>query len=114
MAQTSEYITRAELREELEALEQRIEAKLNALEQRTEGRMDAQEQRLKDFVRDFVTEANHNMETRLLQAFYGFAESANSHFKQLDMNYAGVLARVTTLETRMLECEKRLNIPPSI
>ncbi|HTS77105.1 MAG TPA: hypothetical protein VMG40_12920 [Bryobacteraceae bacterium] len=107
MAQTSEYITRAELREELEALEQRLNS-------RFEGRMDAQEQRLKDFVRDFVTEANHNMETRLLQAFYGFAESANSHFKQLDMNYAGVLARVTTLETRMLECEKRLNIPPSI
>ncbi len=81
MAQTSEFITRSELRAELDAMEQRFDSKLDALEerlgQRSERRLDAQEQRLKDFLRDFVTEANHNLETRLLQAFYRFAESAN-------------------------------------
>lgn len=106
MEKTSDLVTKAELRAELTALEERMV-------QRFEGRMDAQEQRLKDFVSATVGEVVHNTETRLLQAFYGYAESTNQHFKQVDMSNAALLTRVSTLETRMLECEKRLNIPPA-
>jgi predicted nucleic acid-binding Zn-ribbon protein len=100
----SEFRTeiRAGMNEALAALEQR-------LDQRFEGRMDAQEQRMKDFVR----EANREMETRLLQAFYGFAETNNRRLEQMEGTAATLTNRVSTLEDRILRVEKRLNMPPA-
>jgi hypothetical protein len=64
-------VTRQELDAALEALEQRMD-------QRFEGRMDTLEQRMKDHVAECI----HQLETRLLQAFYGFAESNNRRIEQ--------------------------------
>lgn len=70
-----------------------------------EGAVKASEDRLTELVR--------NIETQLLQAFYGFADSMTKRVTQSDLNQALVLGRVATLENRMLEVEKRLNIPPA-
>jgi len=80
---------------------------LQALEGRFEGRMDALEQRMLDAMAHMI----HESETRLLNAFYGFAEGTSQHFKQLDAADAGLTDRMTSLETRVLEIEKRLNMP---
>jgi uncharacterized protein YceH (UPF0502 family) len=93
----------------MDALEQRIEGKINALEQRMEGRMDAREQR----IMDRFTEALRETETRLLQAFYSFAETNHKRFTQTEAATAMAVSRLTTLESRVLELEKRLNIPPA-
>jgi hypothetical protein len=59
---------------DLKGLETRVQADLRALEARIEGRMDAQEQRIIEHVGTLI----HESETRLLQAFYGFAEAFQS------------------------------------
>lgn len=52
-------------------------------------------------------------ETRLLKAFYNFAEGNTKHLSQIDGNVAIFLNRLGSLETRVLDLEKRLNIPPA-
>jgi hypothetical protein len=69
-------------------------------------RFEAFEHRMEEVIRD--------SETRLLQAFYGFAEATNKRFNQVDGNVAIFLNRLGTVENRLLELEKRLNIPPSL
>jgi hypothetical protein len=97
----NDLVTKGFLKQELGALEQR-------LDQRFEGRMDALEQRMLDATREMI----HDSETRLLKAFYGFADATNKHLAQLDGSDAGIVGRMTSLETRVFEIEKRLNMPP--
>jgi hypothetical protein len=52
-------------------------------------------------------------ETKLLQAFYSFAESNLQRIALVEGNTTAVIARLATLETRLLEVEKRLNMPPA-
>jgi len=69
------------------------------------------------------SEANHrhadlvkrisDFETRLMQAFYSFADANNKRLAQGEAATALVISRITTLEDRVLKLEKRLNIPPS-
>ncbi|MFZ3342915.1 MAG: hypothetical protein WA213_18680 [Terriglobales bacterium] len=97
-------------RADLEALEGRIDGRLESLEVRFDGKLDAVEQRILDRVGEIVRDS----ETRLLQAFYGFAEAINKRFNQIDGNVAIFINRLGTLENRILELEKRLNIPPAV
>jgi len=92
-------VTKADLRDAIRDLEFRID-----------GRMDAHEQRIIEHVRSFI----HDSETRLLQAFYGYAEATNKRFNQIDGNIGIFLNRLGTVESRLLEVEKRLNIPPTV
>ena len=78
---------------------------LAELEQRLTKDMAGLEERL--------LEAIHDAETRLLKAFYGYMESAQKHFVDLDRNDNSVRERLGTLEERINEIEKRLNMPPS-
>jgi hypothetical protein len=41
-----------------------------------------------------------------------YAESAQKHFVELDQSSIGIRERLVTLETRRVEVEKRLNMPP--
>ena len=109
MANESEMVTRSILKSELDALEARFEARLEAQDKRFEGRMDAQEERFKDFVRETVRDS----ETRLLQAFYGYTQTAAKHMAQLDSESSGLSSRLTTLESRVMEIERRMNFPSS-
>ena len=63
---------------------------------------------------DNLVERMADTETRLLQAFYGFADSINKRVLQREMNDALYLARFGTIESRLLEVEKRLHMPPTI
>jgi hypothetical protein len=105
----SEPATKADLL----ALEARMDGKLLALESRMEsrfnGKLDTLEQRLLDRMGSMI----HDSETRLLQAFYSFAETNNKRLTQFEATDVLLLTRVTTLESRVLEVEKRLNIPPA-
>ena len=91
---------KADLKADLRDLELRLDA-------RFEGRMDAQEQRLRDHVGDVVRDS----ETRMLQAFYSFAETNNRRLVQTEAGDVVLATRVATLEGRVLEIEKRLNLP---
>jgi hypothetical protein len=97
------------LKVDLQALRVDLKADMAALEQRMDGRLDTLEQR----VRDTFTEAIRDSETKLLQAFYSFAETNNKRFVQGEAATAMAVSRLTTLESRVLELEKRLNMPPT-
>lgn len=50
-------------------------------------------------------------ETRLLEAFYGFAESNRREISDLTRSDSSLRERLDTIENRVLQIEKRLNFP---
>jgi hypothetical protein len=58
-------------------------------------------------MREFVTDT----ETKLLTAFYSFADADQKHLSQLDRAAASVGERLNTCERRIMDIEKRLNFP---
>src|SRR5258708_3606730 len=99
----------AELKTELRTeLRTEWRAELQAFESRLEGRLDVREQRLVEQMGQMIRDT----ETRLLTAFYSYAGSNDKHLAQLDASGMILQSRVATLESRMMEAEKRLNFPP--
>ena len=64
-------------------------------------------------LRDELIEVVRDSETRLLQAFYGFVESNNQRISLVESSTNAVIARLGTLESRITQVEKRLNMPPA-
>jgi DNA polymerase II small subunit/DNA polymerase delta subunit B len=62
---------------------------------------------------DDLKETIRDSETKLLKAFYSFAESDQQRLALVEGNTNVVIVRPATLETRLLEVEKRLNMPPA-
>ncbi len=58
-------------------------------------------------------EAIHDSETRLLTAFYGWAESTRKPLTDLDLSDTAIRQRLASLEGRLLVVEKRLDLPPT-
>ncbi len=59
-----------------------------------------------------LREAIHDSETKLLTAFYAFAESNQRHLTDLGRGEQSMRDRFAALEMRLLDIEKRLNMPP--
>ena len=51
-------------------------------------------------------------ETRLLQAFYSFAETNQKRLTEVEREAAAVKERLALIEGRLTDVEKRLNMPP--
>jgi ribosomal protein L16 Arg81 hydroxylase len=93
--------TKAALTADLATLETRLNERHEILRSEMQHMHDALVERIADG------------ETRLLQAFYTFAQSNQHRFTQVEGDTNALGARVATLETRLLEVEKRLNLPPA-
>jgi hypothetical protein len=52
-------------------------------------------------------------QTERLKAFYSFATTAEVRFKEGEMADVLLRQRLTAVESRLLEVEKRLNMPPA-
>ena len=52
-------------------------------------------------------------ETRLLNAFYGYAQSNSKRLTEMEGNEVAIRSRIATIENRLMEVEKRLNMPPA-
>jgi hypothetical protein len=93
-----------------------VELKISGVETRLKGESSGVETRLKGEMSEVearLTEKMRDMQTELLHAFYGFTESVQSRFKAQDDTEAGLKHRLTVLEGRLLEVERRLNMPPA-
>jgi hypothetical protein len=64
-------------------------------------------------LRDDLVEQLRDSETKLLTAFYAFAESNQKRLLQAEASDAILISRVASLETRLTDVEKRLNMPPA-
>ena len=63
-------------------------------------------------VRDEVIQAIAGAETRVLKAFYTFAEANQKRVAGIESGEMAMRSRIGSIETRLLEVEKRLNMPP--
>jgi len=54
----------------------------------------------------------HDMETKLLTAFYSFARMNNMQTHDLALADGGMRGRIDIVERRLLDIEERLNMPP--
>lgn len=62
--------------------------------------------------RELVDRINDS-ETKLLKAFYAFAEGNNTRVQAFEESETATRRRLGSVETRLLEVERRLNIPPT-
>jgi len=62
--------------------------------------------------RDLV-ERIHDGQTELLKAFYSYAQGNNKRVAELEGNEGAFRSRLSTIEDRLLEVERRLNFPPA-
>ena len=67
--------------------------------------MHAMEERLVEAIRDNQTE--------ILKAFYGFTQTVQQRFSESENTEGSLRKRMTILESRLLEVERRLNMPPA-
>jgi len=90
----------AAVKQEIAATEQHLDEKIEQLRsEMNHGYRDLQE-RLDDGI------------TRLLNAFYGVAETQGKRLSELDTGEAAIRSRLNTVESRLMEVEKRLLMPP--
>ena len=61
---------------------------------------------------DRVMERLRDIETKLLNAFYGYAKSNDRRVLETEGNEAVLRSRLATLETRLTDVEHRLNMRP--
>ena len=59
-----------------------------------------------------LVERISEMETKLLQAFYTYAESNQKRVAAIEIESAGLKSRLSSIEERLTHVEKRLNMPP--
>ena len=78
-------------------------ADLIALEERLKGDLTALEERL--------TETYRDMQTELLKAFYAVAETHQKRLTDGERETAALKERVSMMESRLIQVEKRLNMP---
>jgi hypothetical protein len=89
----------------------------------TKGDLIDLESRIEESIEILRSEINHqyrelverisDTQTELLRAFYSFAQTNNKRVLEVEGNEAALRGRVGTLEDRVLEIEKRLNLPPA-
>lgn len=60
---------------------------------------------------DRLVETFRDAQTELLKAFYSFGESNRQRVAQLEGNQSALIARIGTLEDRMMELERKINFP---
>jgi hypothetical protein len=86
--------------------------------QATKGDLQDLAERILDRVRgdllsleERVLKAIGDTATELAKAFFHFTESNQIRATQLEANQAALIARISTLEARLTDLEKRLNFP---
>ena len=98
---------------DLAELETRILARMESVldERETRFKADLAEQETR--LTETLTEVMRDGQTETLKAFYGFVESVQTRFRAQDDTEAGLKKRLTVLEERVLEVEKKLLMPPA-
>jgi len=103
---------RSELKEDIGQL--RTEMKQNSEQLRTEMKQSSEQLRAEvNHGYNDIVERIHDSQTELLKAFYSYAQGNNKRVAELEGNEGAFRSRLATIEDRILEVERRLNIPPA-
>jgi hypothetical protein len=79
---------------------------------RIDEKFDRLRSEVKHSYRDLGDRVDHGF-ARLLNVFYGLAEAHGKRLDELDSNQHAIRSRLSTVENRVMELEKRLITPPS-
>ena len=82
----------------------------------TKGDLQGLKDELKGDIQDLrneLLEAFRDSQTELLRAFYSFAQSTDIKLKETELADIMLRQRLTAVESRLTEVEKRLNLPPA-
>ena|SRR5689334_12510068 len=106
---------------DLQALEGRLKSDMQELEGRVKSEMQEVEGRLNgrhDMLRsemnhrfDELMELFRDSQTELLKAFYGYTESTNLRLKGVDSSAVELKERLSVVERRLTELERKVNFP---
>jgi hypothetical protein len=88
------------------------ETRLDALDAKIDSMQVALIQRL-DEIAAALEEGYRNMKTELLKAFYTMGQTIQARMDTQETAITGLQRRQALLEARLLEIEKRLNLPPA-
>ncbi len=99
-------------KQDLAELERRLTKATVELESRLTKAMVDLENRLENRLTEGFQEAVHDSETRLLKAFYSYAEAAQKHFVDLERSDLSLRERMGIMDARITDLERRLNMPP--
>ena len=106
-------VTHAQLQSELQALEARMNERHDMLRsdmQQANSMLRSEMQHMYDDLKETIRDS----QTEVLKAFYGFTEGMQLRFKEADATEASLKERLTSIETRLMNVEMRLNMPPAL
>jgi ElaB/YqjD/DUF883 family membrane-anchored ribosome-binding protein len=91
----------------------RTELKQDIHELRTEMKQDGEQLRSEfQHAFDDLRETLRDVQTELRKAFYSFAQSTDAKLKETEIADIMLRQRLTAVEFRVTEIEKRINLPP--
>jgi hypothetical protein len=70
-------------------------------------------QQAKADLKDELVEVMRDVQTELLKAFYSFAKSTDAKLQDAEISDHLIRQRVSAVESRLTEIERRLNMPPA-
>jgi len=88
-----------------------LETRIDSLETRIDEKIEQLRAEVNHGYRDLV-ERMDDSSTKLLNAFYSVAETHGKRLGELDSNEHAIRSRLSTVENRVMELEKRLITPP--
>jgi hypothetical protein len=103
---------RSETKEGIEQLRSETKEGIGQLRSETKEEMEQIRSEMAHMHHD-VIERISDTETKLLTAFYSFAQSNSKRMWEMESNEGALRSRMATLEDRLTKVEKRLNIPPA-
>ena len=62
---------------------------------------------------DDLKETMRDVQTEILRAFYGYTQTTDAKLREGEQSDMALRQRLTAVECRILEVEKRLNMPPA-
>jgi chromosome segregation ATPase len=62
---------------------------------------------------DELKETLRDSQTEVLKAFYGYTQTTDAKLKETEQSDIALRQRLNAVESRILEVEKRLNMPPA-
>jgi|GEM_PF-618846 uncharacterized protein YicC (UPF0701 family) len=105
-----------QLRTEMNHQSDQLRGEMNHQYDQLRGEMNHQYDQLRGEMQhqyDDLKETLRDSETRLLQAFYGYTQTTDAKLKEGEQSDIALRQRLTAVESRILEVEKRLNMPPA-
>jgi uncharacterized protein involved in exopolysaccharide biosynthesis len=99
---------RSEMKQDIEQLRSETKELRSEMKQDIEQLRSETNHQYNDLV-ERITDA----ETRLLKAFYNFGQTNSKRMTAVEDNEAAIRSRLGILEDRVMEVEKRLNMPPA-